>query len=176
MRIYSNPDGEIIYVVRVPEDVAQAPERFHEVLEFDGDTNPEFRSLVYDHLHLIRLREGAVTVAGQPWALNGAGMHYRSALRADAAAEEVRQLPTWADIEPAAAAEHVRMGVLEGKDRATINAEIDAAYASATTVALMRTTTIAMVKVLAGAILDLRGLVALLVRIMCHLRDIAVER
>ena len=86
-----------------------------------------------------------------------------------------KDLGVWSTWEPQQAQDYVNAEILNGMDQAQIDAWIDANI-TGTTIAQLRTQTVAALKLLSGNLITLRNIVGVIAKVILYIRDILIKR
>ena len=86
-----------------------------------------------------------------------------------------KDLGNWSTWEAQQAQDYVNAEILNGMDQAQIDAWIDANI-TGTTIAQLRTQTVAALKLLSGNLITLRNIVGVIAKVILYIRDILIKR
>lgn len=173
-KLFSDQTG---VVIRFSEDqndetIYGTPSQFAYYLEFDPATNQNTFISIHLSTDNVRLIGSSLTIDGQPVVINPHGEEWNAN---EAIKTGYPVLPDWVKTATAAdVSAYVTNNVWQGYTKAQVNAWIDANI-TGTTVVQLRTQIIAALKLVAGAIIDLRDLMAIEARLIVYLRDLVLR-
>lgn len=147
---FGNESGEIVRILVSDAEIKAygPPETYISKLEFDPATNPNLASQVAQNWNNFRLVDGVLYHNGEPVTVNPPGSVWQTR-------EDFHKLHGWATWTGQQASDYNRGAVLNGMNKAEVEAWVDANI-TGTTVTQLRTQTKAALKQIGGELIDLR--------------------
>ena len=173
-KIYALESGEIIRLIETDEQMTMSgePPGFVSLLEFDPETNPDLTERIKTRWNLMRLLGTQLTDGEQIITINLPGNEWIANANIKTG---YPALPDWVRTATAAdVSNYVTNNVWQGLDKTQANAWIDA-NVTGNNVAALRTSVVAAFKLVAGAIIDLRDLMAIEAKLIIYLRDLILR-
>lgn len=169
MKLFADAQGVILAVhpdLSEREPLDEWPETVDgavETLVIDPDTNPALVGLIWQHWRDARLSGGVLSYHGEPVTVNPPGSVWQTR-------EDFHKLHGWATWTGQQASDYNRGAVLNGMNKAEVEAWVDQNI-TGTTVTQLRTQTKAALKQIGGELIDLREIAQKLAQAIMYLRD-----
>jgi len=151
------------------------PPEFDEVIEFDGATNQDVINGLDTDWNSHSVVDGQLLRSGVSVTINPPGEEWVAEETAISARTGWKYLGDWATWQPQQAQDYVNAEILNGFDQAQIDAYIDENI-TGTTIAQLRTQTVAALKLLSGNLITLRNIVGVIAKVILYIRDILIKR
>jgi len=163
--IYGSATGEIVRLLLNESDEQRygPPAEYGSSLEFDPAANGELLAGLNADWQGHRLADGVLYHNGEPVTVNPPGGVWQTR-------EDFHKLPGWATWTGQQASDYIRGAVLNGMNKAEVEAWVDANI-TGTTVTQLRTQTKAALKQIGGELIDLREIAQKLAQAIMYLRD-----
>lgn len=179
-KIYSNELGKIIHVYKIREEEIQygLPTEFASMIEFDNETNQAILSGLFSDINNYSLINGVLYHNDQIVTINPPGEEYQALYLAKV---EYPQLPEWVKSGTASQAEaYLIEQIFSGQTQAQVEEWIDAnitniTNANVTQINIRLASIRQGMKLIAGAIIMMRGLFILTSKLLIYIRDLIIR-